>query len=265
MKLGYGAYGLIAALYLAVAGALYYAGATWLYDAMRPNSLEGASSFPLEGYTVFLMAVLIPVILLAAVVLQWLLSLTGRLGDSFAAKDVEQVFRTTGLSATDTESRMRSVDLKAVHRMTLKRLLLSWLVVTVVFSPVLYQAARSHFSSYFPGFFSYRHVWDFSPGDRVLRTEHIALVRVGVDDTGSHLDPVYEIQDTDGQTFELWEIGLNPTSTERLVSLTTKLAKQGIPFDFVPLPDLSRLRPEIQSQILTTIEEIELAVSDSSP
>ena len=248
-------------------GLSLFVGGRTLYEALQPSWLHSPDAvvFELDGYMIFLLAWIFPSILIGAALVQSLLVLFPKLGNSLTAPDVIQTLAFTNeeirtriegkrLTVPEMQELLKFIDLKFLARFTLKRLALSSLVVTMVLFPFLFLASHNYLAITPDEHFVQSPYWyvtaqTFNPSD-------IDRVSVGVREDGEHLDPYFDLEFTDGSVVDLWEIAFGGTETQTLIDFGAYLINQEIPFLIRNPGDLSALRATVQEDINEVIETL---------
>lgn len=241
-----------------------------LFTWLQPEWIQGILAFPVHGgYALLLLLMIIPSILLSTLIIQGVGVLIPSIGNGLVLRDTVRILTDTTPAISimnpkkpsfeDMVTAVQYIDLQALQRQTAKRMGMGFLLMVILVSPFMWQSARMYLGVTNSENMLYQSFFDWEA--RSISIDNLQ-VTVGVEEVDSHLEPVYELTFADGTIVDVWKLSLPSTPKENLLALTQWLVDQNVSFRLQTLPDLSRLRPDIQEQITGTIESIREIVNE---
>jgi hypothetical protein len=237
-----------------------------LYQALENLLIQGGTTIGLAVYG-FYLAWFIPAILLGTTLMQLLLTLLPKVGNTYTATDM---VRTIAIEEGDLETQQlaqnytlkkniilektKFLDLAWVRRQGFKKMAQGTLITTLIFLPFMLLTINTHFSKLEDNTLVYSRF--FQIGSETIEIKDIDLVTVEMDWEEDHLEPHYEIELNDGRSIDLWELGMVAPDLDRILEIATYLDRQGVFHFIIPPSDMSTLNEKTRTEFTQFYESL---------
>jgi hypothetical protein len=239
-----------------------------IYKFLQISSLTTTATvfLELESFYIFIFIWIFPSIFLGITLVQILLVIFPKIGNSITAPDIIQVLSITNpeikkqlkgkkFVAHEMQEILKHIDLRFLARFTMKRLAITATIITLVLSPFLYLASQNYLTVNDQEKIIYSPYWSLKK--QTIEPHDIDRVRVGVRPDDGHLDPYFDLELKNGVTMDLWEMAYGGTDPEQLILFSEFLIDKDVTF-FVSVPsNLDPIRPSVQEKIHEVIDAIQ--------
>lgn len=215
----------------------------------------------------FYLAWFIPAVLLGTTIMQLLLWIFPKIGNTYTGTDMVKAM---ALEEGDTQmqraaeayklsknvilEKTKFIDLTWVRKQGFINMAKGTLVTTLIFLPFMYLSVNTHVSKLEDNTLVHSRFFQLEAKEIII--EDIDMVSVKLTWEDDHLEPYYEVELNDGSSIDLWELGVGAPDLERVLEIAQYLDTQDIFHFLVPLPSMSSLNEKTRSEFQWFYQEL---------